>query len=151
MPESGVDVAISDLHAHVESDAFLSTMERAKDRARAGDGWTDLMSAPFDDEAFVVVDKADAVEAMAEFIAASLAKLPQTRNVPARSLQGMLTSAFVDIRGGGTLSRLWSWGSFFYTTYGWTTTAIGIYREPAVAYILLRTIWKAVRWAIIDR
>ncbi|CEP00903.1 hypothetical protein PBRA_008215, partial [Plasmodiophora brassicae] len=104
--------------------------------------------APPVDDAFVIIEKSDVTEAMAEFIALSLARLPETRSMSPGGLQQLLSTTINEIRGKGAIGRLWGWGSFLYATYGWTATAIGIYKDPRMAHLVLRAIWSAAKWAV---
>lgn len=100
------------------------------------------------DGAYVFIETSDVVDSMAEFIAMSLARIPETRSLSSTRLQRLLTLTFGELREKGTIGRIWDWGQFLYTTYGWTTCAIGIYREPAMAYLVLRTIWSVTKWVV---
>ena len=87
---------------------------------------------------------------MSEFIAISLTRIPETRGLSSARLQSMLNRTFRELREKGSLGKLWDWGTFLYTTYGWATTVINLYHEPKFAFLVLRTIWSAVKWAVGD-
>ena len=111
------------------------------------DGTTKVEDSALDG-AYVFVENSDVVDAMAEFIALSLARIPETQSLSSARLQQMLSSTFGELREKGPIGKLWDWGAFLYTTYSWATCAVGIYREPAMAYFVMRAIWSAAKWVL---
>lgn len=169
--EKGTNQLLGELQQRVDSPGFLATVEKARtticlENADAADQvgfvptddvewWTlvpkDGVSQVEEsalDGPYVFVENSDVVDAMAEFIALSLARIPETSSLSSSRLQQMLSTTFGELREKGTLGKLWDWGSFLYTTYGWTTCAIGIYREPAMAIFVLRAVWSFSKWVL---
>ena len=158
-----------DLNSYISSEDFLATIERVQ--IKAGEEFSAKLNSVDDDEQleeghhvsdpewvvlkratvdadFEVIENRDIIEAMAEFIAQSVAKMNETRSMPSRTVQYLLSSIFGDIRNKGMLAQFWGWGSFLYTAYGWSSYTLNVYRHPALLKLILQTILSAAKWAI---
>eukprot|EP00850_Spirogloea_muscicola_P006002 SM000028S10096 [mRNA] locus=s28:387970:389372:- [translate_table: standard] len=96
-------------------------------------------------ESYVVVDKEDVIDAIANFVARYVSTLPQTKNLQPKELQDAMAQAFTELRRKSTLRRFWDWGRFLYTSAYWATTAFGIYKNPIVIRATLVAIWTSSR------
>jgi len=97
---------------------------------------------------FVLVEEEDVVEAIGEFVALYLARIPATRNLTHRELQSLLASTFSELQTKDTARRLWDWGKFLYASYGWAMTGVSVYRDPALVKAVLRAVWTASKWIL---
>jgi len=84
-------------------------------------------------DGFTVVDERDMIKAIADFSALCVTKTPGAKSVSPEQLQKMLSSSFYSLQPPSTLGKIWKWGSFVYTTYGYGQYAYYLYRQPAVA------------------
>jgi hypothetical protein len=96
--------------------------------------------------AYVLVEEDDVVEAIGEFVALYLSRIPATKSLTHSQLQGLLANAFADLQEKGACRRLWDWGKFLYATYGWGMTGVSLYRDPAIVKAVLRAVWTASKW-----
>eukprot|EP01006_Ploeotia_vitrea_P040999 TRINITY_DN66477_c8_g10_i1.p1 TRINITY_DN66477_c8_g10~~TRINITY_DN66477_c8_g10_i1.p1 ORF type:complete len:391 (-),score=156.88 TRINITY_DN66477_c8_g10_i1:76-1173(-) len=118
--------------------------DEKKKEAEEEEEWADEL----DGAAYVFVEHADVVEAIADFVAMYMAMVPATQNMSDKELQSMLAGTFGELREKGALRRLWDWGMFLYTSYGWATTAVGVYRDPELALMVMRGLWTVSKWMI---
>lgn len=101
---------------------------------------------------YVLLHQSDVVDAVAYFVAQCVLKMPETRNAEYYELHQRLKGTFREFREKGVVGHAWDWGQFLYTTYGWTTTAVDIYRDPAMALLVLRALKRVgaiLLWLVI--
>lgn len=99
------------------------------------------------DGSYVFVDHEDVVEAMADYVTGCLIRVPATRNLNPEQMQALLAGSFAELKEQGTVTKLWAWGTFAYTTYGWSTTAFNLYRNPTYVMLVCRALWTGCKYA----
>jgi hypothetical protein len=121
-----------------------------------GDGDTSSLNASLEIEdtlttpltgSYVMVEREDVVEGMAEFVAECLMRMPEAAQLNSTQLQTQLSDTFADLRDKGTIMSLWSWGSYCWSIYGWGTTAFTVYRNPVYARMALKAMWTLSKYA----
>ena len=176
---AGTERFLSKVQAHLESEQFLSQLDRNMLLTRpsvavlsdphadevgvidldAIDWWTLVPSstsagAVVDNGGlsgpFVWVDHDDVVAAVAETIAIVLRKSPEAASLDNRALQQKLVTTFVDLRQAPSpLGSLWETGTKIYRAYGWATMALQLYRDPALVLAVLRVLYSSCRWLLL--
>jgi hypothetical protein len=101
-------------------------------------------SSPEALDSYVFVDRADVVDAVAAFVAAYLATLPDAAGLTAPQLAGALGSTLRELRR-GRAARLWAWGKSLYRAAAVASAAFGAYTHPWLARALLAAVWTSVR------
>lgn len=103
----------------------------------------------FEDEPYQVVSDKDVLDAIAYFVAQCVVAMPEVQQLDPSKMARMLGGTFEDLREKGMISTAWGWGQFLYTTYGWGMTAYDVYREPAMAMMVVTTLWKCCKWLLL--
>lgn len=99
---------------------------------------------------FVVLNKADTMEALADFISKSIQRhYPEAARLPPDQLRLLLDGTFHELKDPGKLGKAWQWGKFMYSTYGWGTTIWNLYREPAVVKLVASGVYQAATWILV--
>lgn len=98
-----------------------------------------------DEDEYIVLDRDDVVDGVADFVARFLSTHPQTENMTPKELQETISYAFTELQMKGTIRKLWDWGKFLYAAGSWTATAVGIYRNPLLIRATLLAIWTSCR------
>lgn len=95
---------------------------------------------------YVMVEHEDVIQAMAEFLAAYLVSLPETKSMHPAQLQDAVRTSLKEIRK-GKLSRAWEWGRMLYRTAALSYGAFAAYTNPWLAEAILRSIFTCIRFA----
>jgi len=82
------------------------------------------------DERYAVIDDHDIMDAVAEFSALCVQFHPQAKDLTPTQLNTMLTQSFSTLKTPGLLTRIWRWGNFAYSCYGWGQYAFYLYQSP---------------------
>lgn len=93
---------------------------------------------------YLVVEHADAVEALAQFIAAYIVTLPEAANLDSRDLQRALVGTVAELRR-GRVRRLLDWARHIYRAAALTAGVFSAYTNPWLARALLTAVWTALR------
>jgi len=83
-------------------------------------------------ERYALVDDHDIMDAVAEFSALCVQFHPQAKDLTPTQLNTMLTQSFSTLKKPGLLTRIWRWGNFAYSCYGWGQYAFYVYQSPYV-------------------
>ena len=86
---------------------------------------------------------------ISDFIAQTLKKYPECKSVDMHQLNTMLQNTFSQLREPSTFDKIYSWGQFLYSTYGWTSCIYGIYLEPQMAKFIFTNAVSAVKYALV--
>ena len=90
------------------------------------------------------MDRQDVTDAVAAFLAAYLATLPEAAALPAPALAAALGGTLKELRR-GRAARLWGWGKALYRAAAVASTAFGAYTHPWLARALLAAVWTGAR------
>lgn len=93
---------------------------------------------------FVVVDRDDAVEAMAFYIALYISRLPEARNMGAKELQSALRETFAVLRR-SRWRLVWGWGKVLYRSAAVSFSALQLYNNPWLLRAVLSALWTSSR------
>lgn len=97
---------------------------------------------------YVFVEHQDAVDAMAEFLAAYLVTCPEAKNMGTLELQTVVKNSLKEMRSSKRLHTVIGWGRMFVTTlavgYGSLATA---YSNPWVVRAILKAIYTCFRFS----
>lgn len=96
---------------------------------------------------YVVVHHEDVILAMAEFLAAYIVTLPESRNMNPEQLQGAVQQALKEMRK-GTLQKAWEWGRLVYRTAAFGYGAFAVYTNPWVAIAIMKSLFTCIRFAV---
>ena len=95
-------------------------------------------------DSYVLVDRADVADAVAAFVAAYLATLPDAAALPAPQLAEALGTTLRELRK-GRAARLWGWGKALYRAAAVVSAGFGAYTHPWLARALLAAVWTGAR------
>ncbi|MEW5303663.1 MAG: hypothetical protein WDW36_006334 [Sanguina aurantia] len=98
-------------------------------------------------EGYVMVDKEDAVGALAWYIATVLAKLPEAQALPPAELQAALISTLQGLRK-TRFKQLCSWGRFVYRWTAMSYSALQMFQNPWLVQAVLTALWACSRTLI---
>lgn len=101
-------------------------------------------SSPEPLESYVLVDRADVIDAVAAFVAAYIVTLPDAAGLPAPALAAALGGTLRELRK-GRAARLWGWGKALYRAAAVASAAFGAYTHPWLARALLAAVWTGAR------
>jgi hypothetical protein len=137
------EVAVVDL---ADSDWWTIVNPTDEEDAKA----TELPTRDSMDDDFVVLNKSDSMEALADFISKSIQRhYPEAARLPPDQLRRMLDGTFHELKDPGKIGRAWQWGKFMYSTYGWGTTVWNLYREPAMVKLVASGVYQAATWILV--
>lgn len=88
---------------------------------------------------FIWIADSDVIEAIAYCVAQSIVAMPRVRNVEPQQLQGMIDKAFYSIKQKCATEKVYDWGKFMYSVYGWGNMAYGFATNPAVMCAIAET------------
>ncbi|GFH21751.1 uncharacterized protein HaLaN_19114, partial [Haematococcus lacustris] len=111
------------------------------------DSWEHAMVDEQPDHDCVLVDKQDAVEALAYYLATVLLKHPEAQNLPPKKLQEALTTALQGLK----QSRFKQMVSYAKSTYRWTAlcySAMQMWQNPWVVQCILTAFWTFSRMSV---
>lgn len=98
---------------------------------------------------YVVVDKKDAVEALAHYIALYINRFPEAQRMEPKQLQQALSNTFKVVRR-GKVKQVWEWGR---RAYRWTAlgySALQMYQNPWLIQAVITILWTTAnlvrRW-----
>lgn len=167
----GTESFYEQLKKHVDSPAFLATLEEnqavvvgnADSNEEVGvvdldnvEWWTLVPSPDKPGQnveecslsgPYVFVEQHDVIEAIGEFVALYMARMPAAQQLSPEDLQGLLSGTFSEFKEKGVFDNMWSWGRFLYASYGWGMTGLSLYRDPSMALYVMRALWTATKWA----
>jgi len=117
-------------------------------------------------EPFAVIQQDDVNESIANFLAVSIERHPDAKQLSPAELKQLLDGTFAQMKKQGTLSHAYGWGMWLYSSYSWGSYVVRIYREPTLVKLVLRAacilynqpvlipvfargLWSAASWALI--
>jgi hypothetical protein len=117
-------------------------------------------------EPFAVVQQDDVNESIANFLAVSIERHPDAKQLSPAELKQLLDGTFAQIKKQGKMSQAYGWGMWLYSSYSWGSYVVRIYREPTLVKLVLRAacvlynqpvlipvfargLWSAASWALI--
>lgn len=112
--------------------------------SRANDA--DGMNDDDDEEGYVMVEHEDVIQSMAEFLAAYLVSLPESRTMEPLELQRAVKLSLGELRK-GNVRRIWDWGKLAYRAAALSYGAFAAYTNPWVAEAVVRGVFTCVRFA----
>merc|ERR1719410_1242398 len=96
---------------------------------------------------FIVLRESDIIDAIACFVAQCVIDIPECRNLDEKEMLSMISGTFSELKSKGPLGKMMDWGSFVYSTYGYTATAYTVYSNAAMARTILSCLVSAA-WLI---
>jgi len=117
-------------------------------------------------DSFAVIQQDDVNESMANFLAVSIERHPDAKQLSPAELKQVLDGTLAQARRQGKLTQAYGWGMWMYSSYSWGSYVVRIYREPALVKLVLRAacvlyqqpllipvfargLWSAASWALI--
>jgi len=117
-------------------------------------------------DSFAVIQQDDVNESMANFLAVSIERHPDAKQLSPAELKQVLDSTLAQAKGQGKLCQAYGWGMWLYSSYSWGSYVVRIYREPVIVKLVLRAacilynqpllipvfakgLWSAASWALI--
>ena len=91
--------------------------------------------------------ESDIIDAIACFVAQCVMNIPECRELDDEEMQSMIVGTFSELKKKGPLGKMMDWGSFVYSTYGYTATAYTVYSNAAMARTVLSCLVSAA-WLI---
>ena len=82
----------------------------------------------------------------ASHIEVGVRRTPKVIPIPRRLLDGAVGN--LGLKEKPTVTRVYEWGSFAYTTYGWGSYAWQLYRDPAMVHMVAKGVMTAGSWAM---
>ena len=101
------------------------------------------------DDGYVLVQDQELTEALSDFIARTLKQYPECNALDLPQLEKMLKETFSQLQEPSTFTKIYDWGQFLYSTYGWTTCLYGIYMEPQMAKFVFSHVTSAVKYVLV--
>ena len=99
-----------------------------------------------EDDGYVMVEHEDVIQSMAEFLAAYLVSLPESRTMEPLELQRAVKLSLGELRK-GKVQRIWDWGKLAYRAAALSYGAFAAYTNPWVAEAIVRGVFTCVRFA----
>jgi hypothetical protein len=99
-----------------------------------------------EDDGYVMVEHEDVIQSMAEFLAAYLVSLPESRTMDPLELQRAVKLSLGELRK-GKVQRIWDWGKLAYRAAALSYGAFAAYTNPWVAEAIVRGVFTCVRFA----
>jgi len=117
-------------------------------------------------DSFAVIQQDDVSESMANFLAISIERNPDAKQLSPAELKKILDGTLAQAKRQGKLTQAYGWGMWLYSSYSWGSYVVRIYKEPALVKLVLRAacvlyqqpilipvfargIWSAASWALI--
>jgi len=145
------------LKAEPEASKAPKQEAKAEEKDEDPDHWT-VVKGPTDGDVlvesklgddFVLINDADISTAIGEFVSRSVDKYPQVKDLDAKELSRLLDASFDKLAEPSTFGKIYSWGQFLYTTYGWGTCVIGLYHDPRLLTLAASGLYRASKWALV--
>jgi hypothetical protein len=95
---------------------------------------------------YVVIEHSDVIDALANFLAAYIVALPESRSMDPKQLQKAVKQSLKDIRK-GKVRKLFDWGKTLYRVAAMTSGAFAAATNPWIADAILRGLFTAARFA----
>jgi len=147
---------LKQVHEKITNQNLLLKAKKEHEKKKEDeDGWTFIQRDPnlaivdgdlvvLDPEAlgtmFIWLDDSDVLDAVAFCVAQSIISMPRVKNLPHDKLMSMVNIAFFSIRNKCVTEKIWDWGKFMYSVYGWGAMLHGIITEPAVVVVIGETV-----------
>ncbi|GFR50990.1 hypothetical protein Agub_g13316 [Astrephomene gubernaculifera] len=109
--------------------------------------WSGSGTDAHQQDSFIVVEKRDAVEAMAYYIAACIVDLPEAQALEPKQLQAALVDALRALKR-SRFRRACSWGRRLYRWTTYTYSAVQVYQNPWLMRALMTALWAGSRIAL---
>jgi len=117
-------------------------------------------------DSFAVIQQDDVTESMANFLAVSIERNPDAKQLSPAELRKVLDGTLAQARRQGKLTQAYGWGMWLYSSYSWGSYVVRIYKEPTLVKLVLRAacvlynqpmlipvfargLWSAASWALI--
>jgi len=117
-------------------------------------------------DSFAVIQEDDVNESMAHFLAISIERHPDAKQLSPAELKQVLDGTLAQARKQGSLSQAYGWGMWMYSSYSWGSYVVRIYRDPSLVRLVFRaacvlyqqpllipmiakSLWSAASWALI--
>ncbi|KAG2439665.1 hypothetical protein HXX76_005015 [Chlamydomonas incerta] len=126
-----------------DAPAEVAAVETASSFSPAANAAAQVLDAS-DGDGFVLVDKHDAVECLAFYIAACIQDLPEAQQLTPRQLQLALVEALRNLKR-SRFQRMCAWGRSVYCWSTYTYSAVQMYQNPWLMRALITALWAASR------
>jgi hypothetical protein len=114
-----------------------------------GESYEDCHLEGEEDDAFVVLQDDDMIEAVGKFVVASMNDYPAASDLTPEQLRRMLDGSFQTLRSPTKFEKAISWGQFAYNTVSWGSCFFRVYQNPTYVKLVATGAYKAARWIII--
>jgi hypothetical protein len=102
-----------------------------------------------DSTPYVLVDDVEVVQAVGEFVAMFISKIPETHKLSEQQLQTMLTATFSELQEKSFCRKMWDYGNYLYSGYSWSASLLALYRDPAIVRAVLRGVWTVSKYLML--
>jgi len=117
-------------------------------------------------DSYAVINQDDVTESLANFVAVSIQRNPDAKQLTPAELKKVLDGTFAQMKKQGTLSSAYGWGMWLYSSYSWGSYIVRVYREPMMVKLIARAacvlynqpmlipifakgFWSAASWALV--
>jgi len=102
------------------------------------------------DSSYVLVEQDELMNAISSFVTAALHPYPEIQDVAPDKLKELLDSAVnnLGMAEKGTAAKMYEWGTFAYTTYGWGSYVWHLYKDPSMVVMVAKGVVSAASWAM---
>merc|ERR1712098_163793 len=129
---------LKQVHEKITNQNLLLKAKKEHEKKKEDeDGWTFIQRDP---NLAVVDGDLVVLDAVAFCVAQSIISMPRVKNLPHDKLMSMVNTAFFSIRNKCVTEKIWDWGKFMYSVYGWATIAETICASSAIRNIILTTL-----------
>eukprot|EP01025_Chloroclados_australasicus_P069797 TRINITY_DN9905_c0_g1_i1.p3 TRINITY_DN9905_c0_g1~~TRINITY_DN9905_c0_g1_i1.p3 ORF type:complete len:153 (-),score=12.23 TRINITY_DN9905_c0_g1_i1:286-744(-) len=99
---------------------------------------------------YVIVSKQDAVDAMASYLAAWLATVPEAQQMDPKKLQEALLSSIQELKR-SKMKQMLLWGKYAYRGAAFAYSALCVYENPWLVRAIVSATWSAghVLWTLL--
>lgn len=167
---SGTQDLCARLQKHIESPEFLSTLttdtifiKHRDDQNEVGmvdldsvDFWTVIPRAEektVETEtlsgSYVIVSDDSVIEAIAEFVAVTLVRSPESKGVSPKKLQAVLSGTLAGLKEKSPVMKLWDWGQMLYSTYSYGAWAYQVATDPFYSRLIMKALFTVAKFLLL--
>jgi len=133
-----------DVYMDVQHDSSAVPLNIGKDTMHDDSKAAELLGGDYE-----LIQDDELSTALADYVAASMARFPDAKQLSAEDMKNLLERTFGDQRHEGSLAKLWGWGNWAYSMYGWGMWSFQLYKDPAMVKLVATGVFKAAKWALV--
>eukprot|EP00892_Ulva_mutabilis_P004751 jgi/Ulvmu1/2648/UM014_0100.1 len=136
------DDFLDELQKSVSKHDFADKIQKARECPHHSGGTDELDAVMGPLGSWTVVDKTDAVDAMASYLAAWLSQTPEAQNLEPKQLQAALLSSLKEMKK-SRFRQLLVWGKYIYRGAAFAYSALMVYENPWLVRAVMTAMWSA--------